>query len=240
MPSGLDVSVIIPTIDECETLGLLHPRLQRGLQGYRAEVIVVDDGSKDGTRERVGQLAGEFPYRLLPRDHVRGLASAVVDGLALAGGRVLVVMDADGSHPPEILPELIGPIDQGRAEFVLASRHAPGGTAPGLIGARRTISWGAAMLARPLVRVGDPMSGYFAVSRPVVGRAPLAPVGYKIALEILVKCRPSPVLEVPFEFGPRAAGESKMRGAQMRGYVRHVARLYRWRWFGPGRASSTR
>jgi dolichol-phosphate mannosyltransferase len=96
------------------------------------------------------------------------------------------------------------------------------------------------VLARPITRVRDPMSGFFAVKRAVLARARLAPIGYKIALEILVKCRPTPVLEVPYRFEPRLAGESKLGRGEIANYVRHLARLYAWRGRGAGRASSTR
>ena len=84
------------------------------------------------------------------------------------------------------------------------------------------------------------MSGFFAFDRAIVGGRALRPVGYKIALEILVRCRPSPIREVPFRFEARLAGESKLNATEMRGYVRHLARLYWWRLASFGRASRTR
>ena len=235
MATPPELSVILPTLDEREALERLDPRLRAGTSGRACEVIVVDDASTDGTPAFVESLARDGPYRLIERRNARGLASAVVEGLRAARGRVLVVLDADGSHPPERIPALVGPIFAGSAEFVLGSRNVPGGSAPGLSFGRRAISFGAALLARPLSPVRDPMSGYFAVARSVVDRAPLAPVGYKIALEILVKCRPSPVLEVPIVFAPRVAGESKLGGGEIGAYLHHLERLYAWRIFRRGR-----
>jgi len=137
-------------------------------------------------------------------------------------------MDADGSHPPETIPSLVDPVRFGQAELVLASRHLPGASSPGLGGFRRLISTGAALLARPLTPVSDPMSGFFALKRCVAERARLEPTGFKIGLEILVRCRPSPVLEVPFRFGSRLAGSSKLGSGQIVRYLRHLSRLYLW------------
>lgn len=209
------------------------------LRDYASEVLIVDDGSPDGTASFAAALDGGL-YRVLERPSRLGLASAVLEGFRRARGRAIVVMDADGSHPPELIPSLVGPVFDGRAEFVLASRHVPGGSSPGLVGWRRLVSWGAEFLARPLVTVHDSGSGFFAVGRPVLDRAPLAPIGYKIALEVLVRCNPRPVLEVPFAFGPRVAGESKLGSGQVGEYLHHLARLYAWRAFGPRRASRTR
>lgn len=240
MAAGPEVSVILPTLNERESLALLHPRLEAALGRYPYEVIVVDDASPDGTADYVRGLATSRPYRVVERRGVRGLASAVVEGFRLARGRAIAVMDADGSHPPELLPGLLDPVLSGRVEMALGSRRATGGAAPGLTGVRRLISVGAALLARPLTPVGDPMSGFFAVDRRVLGRGALAPVGYKIALEVIVKCRPQPLLEVPFEFAPRVAGVSKLGGIQVGEYVRHVLRLYGFAIARYGRASSTR
>ncbi|MCI4318562.1 MAG: polyprenol monophosphomannose synthase [Thermoplasmata archaeon] len=240
MPAGCEVSVILPTLQEHEALGLLRTRIDAALLGYAAEVIVVDDDSRDGTSELVAAWAAPPPHRLLLRRGVRGLGSAVVEGFRSARGDILVVMDADGSHPPELLPQLIDPIRRGEAAFVIGSRLAPGGSAPGLSAVRRLISRSARRLARPLTKVSDPMSGFFAVRREALSLDHLAPVGYKIALEVLVKSRPSPVLEVPFVFGPRLAGTSKLDRRQMGLYLRHLGRLYLWRARGRGRALRTR
>jgi dolichol-phosphate mannosyltransferase len=236
----VDLSVILPTYNERPALEALRPRLEAALRPYAAEVVVVDDGSPDGTAELVRGFAARGGWRLAQRDRRRGLASAVVRGFAEAEGDILLVMDADGSHPPETIPRLVEPIRDGRAEFVLASRFVPGGSDAGLVGARRWVSWGATLLARPLTEVRDPMSGFFAVRRAVIGRSRLAPVGYKIGLEVLVRCRPEPIVEVPFDFAARIAGTSKLGARQIGSYLHHVARLYAWRIFGGGRASRTR
>ncbi len=239
VPGEPEVSIVLPTYNERKALEILHPRLSGVLAEFSSEVVVVDDSSPDGTGEFVTSRDGA-PYRLIERPGRLGLASAVLEGFRVARGRAIVVLDADGSHPPEVIPALVRPILEGRAEFVLASRKVAGGSAPGLVGWRRAVSFGGGLLARPLVHVLDPMSGFFALDRRILARAELAPIGYKIALEVLVRCRPRPVLEVPFTFGPRVAGESKLGSGQIREYLRHLGRLYAYRLLGARRASRTR
>jgi dolichol-phosphate mannosyltransferase len=224
----IDLSVVLPTYNERDALPQLHDRLLRAVGLYSAEVIVVDDNSPDGTADVVRQLSHEGPYRLISRGGRRGLASAVLAGFSEARGDVLLVMDADGSHPPEVIPDLVDPIRSGESEFALASRRISGGAESGLEGFRRLVSWGASILARPLVHVSDPMSGFFALDRKILARSRLSPIGFKIALEILVKCSPDPVAEVPFSFAPRLAGESKLGRSQMMEYLRHLGGLYTW------------
>jgi dolichol-phosphate mannosyltransferase len=236
----LELTVLLPTYNERAALDLLAPRLEAVCGGWESEILVVDDGSPDGTGAWVKARASGGRWRLLERPGRAGLASAVLDGFRLAQGSVIAVMDADGSHPPESLPALVDPIRQGKAEMTIGSRHVPGGSDAGLPGMRRLISGSATLLARPVAKTSDPMSGFFAVDRRILGRGPLAPVGYKIGLEVLVKCRPDPVLEVPFRFAPRVAGESKLGGVEILHYVRHLIRLYRWKVGAAHLASSTR
>jgi dolichol-phosphate mannosyltransferase len=235
----VEVSLILPTFNERECVDRLHSRIDEALAPYRHEVIVVDDSSPDGTADVVRAIAQTQPYRLMSRPYRSGLSSAVLDGCHVAEGTIVVVMDADGSHPPERLRDLIEPIRDRNAEFVLGSRRVPGGSEPGLPLIRWATSWIAALPARALTSVHDPMSGFFAVRRDVVERTALTPTGFKIALEILVKCRPDPVVEVPFHFADRLAGESKLGPNVIASYARHLVRLYRWRFLG-GDASITR
>ena len=240
MAAPLEVSLVLPTYNERECLLLISDRIASALHPFSHEVIVVDDSSPDGTADVVRDLSATGPFRLVSRPRRLGLSSAVLDGSRVARGRILVVMDADGSHPPELLPDLIDPIQSGHAEFVLGSRRVPGGGDEGLGNVRWLTSRMATLPTLGLTRVHDPMSGFFAVRRDVLERAPLTPTGFKIGLEILVKCRPRPVVEVPFHFGERLAGESKLGPMVITSYGRHLWRLYRWRFLDGGTASSTR
>jgi len=172
------------------------------------------------------ELAKSHDLKVLHRTGKLGLSSAVLEGFAAASGDILVVMDADLSHPPEKIPEMVRQITEGRADMVVGSRHVPGGSIEDWPIHRRLLSKAATLLARPLTKVKDPMSGFFALKRSVIEGVRLDPVGYKIGLEILVKGRHTRVVEVPIRFANRKAGQSKLGGAVMLRYIDHVTTLY--------------
>ncbi|MHB1932132.1 MAG: polyprenol monophosphomannose synthase [Thermoplasmata archaeon] len=232
MPNSGRVSVILPTYNERAGIAYLYPRLAEALSGVPSELWVIDDQSPDGTAEVARSLEGGLPVHVVERTGVRGLATAVLEGFRRAPGEYLAVMDADGSHPAAVLPALLRAVQEGPAEMAIATREAWSGDRPGLALSRRVISSGGRWLARPLTRVRDPMSGYFVVRRSLLDRAPLDPIGYKIGLEILVRCRPDPVAEIPYRFLPRIAGQSKLDRGEIGRYVRHLLRLYRARSVG--------
>jgi dolichol-phosphate mannosyltransferase len=223
----VEVSVILPTINERSCLEVVGPRLEAALEGLECEFIVVDDESSDGTPEWCEERAASNPsWKVLRRVNAKGLASAVIDGFAVARGKYFVVMDADGSHPPEQVSRLVCPIADGRAEFVLASRGGIFGTGNGLSLGRKIVSVAGSLLARPLTPVTDPMSGFFAIHPRILRRAVLSPLGFKIGLEVIVKCHPSPIVEVEYTFGSRIAGKSKLSSHQVFEFLRHLSRLY--------------
>ncbi len=162
------------------------------------------------------------------------MASAVVAGMNQAEGEVLLCLDADLSHPPEKIPELYQALTQGNgpADFVMGSRYVAGGGTDEDWGWFRWInSRVATWLARPLTRVSDPMAGFFALRRSDFARAEeLDPVGFKIALELIVKCRCRHVAEVPIQFHDRQHGESKLNLREQINYLRHLKRLYAHRY----------
>jgi len=220
--------VIVPTYNEKGNLEELSTRLFTACERARikAELIIVDDNSPDGTGQFAKELAQKFDVKLLGRAGKLGLSSAVIDGFRIAQGDILVVMDADLSHPPEKVPELVASIESGGADFALGSRYVEGGSIESWPFHRRIISKVATLLARPVTKVRDPMSGFFALRRSVIEGVELDPVGYKIGLEIMVKGRVSKVVEVPIRFANRKAGTSKLGGTEFVRYIDHVTRLY--------------
>lgn len=207
------VSILVPALNEAPNVEpLLRAILEEGRASSLAlEVIVIDDGSTDGTRERVRQWEKDHPVRLLAREKERGLAGAVLAGARLAVGEVVAVMDADLSHPPEKISELVRPVLDASYDMVIGSRYVPGGSTPGWPLSRRIVSRGAAVLAWPLTRVRDPLSGFFAVRRDVFLEAGKEASGFKVGLEVLVRGGSSlRVLEVPITFRDRAYGKSKL------------------------------
>ena len=229
-----DVSVVVPTYREAVNLPALAGGIAEALAGCNYEIIIADDCADDGTEAVCAQLAAGIPLRLLSRKSNRGLAPAVLDGIAAAGGEIVVVMDADLSHPPEKIPAMIAPLQQGDADFVVGSRYVEGGALGGdWPWWRRVNSLAATWLARPLTPLADPMSGFFALRRRQMPAAEaLSPLGYKIGLEIIVKAGHARqrVREVPIFFSDRRYGESKMGLREQVNYLRHLRRLYHYRW----------
>ncbi len=225
----VNVSIVVPTLNEAENIPQLVERVANAMSGRDWEMLIVDDDSRDGTPQVCAELAEKYPLRLLVRKRpAYGLSGAVLHGFAHARGNVLVVMDADLQHPPEKIPELVDTVVSGQADFVIGSRYA-GGTMAEQWGAfRRLNSFLATLLARPFAgNVKDPMSGFFALRRETFECAQrLSPMGYKIALELICKCRVKQVREIPIHFGVRQRGQSKLTLKQQFHYLQHLSRLY--------------
>jgi dolichol-phosphate mannosyltransferase len=222
------VSVVVPTFREALNLPLLLGRLRnvRDANDIDLEVLIMDDDSNDGSVEAVA--AFDAPWaRIIVRKQDRGLSAAVLDGLRAARKDVLVVMDADLSHPPEKIPTMLTALDAD-FRFVIGSRYVPGAGTDDAWGFFRWFnSFIATLLARPLTSVRDPMSGFFALRRTELDRAAtLNPIGYKIGLELIVKCGIENVGEIPIMFVDRRFGESKLTLKQQLLYLKHLRRLY--------------
>ena len=164
------------------------------------------------------------------RDPPRDLSLSVIQGMRRARFGRLVVMDADLSHPPERIGALLAALAD-NCDFAIGSRYAPGGEVDAGWGPwRRLNSRIATLLALPLVRCSDPMSGFFATDRRALpDLEQLRPIGYKIGLELMVRGRLR-VREVPIGFTDRDRGESKMNWRQQLNYLHHLHRLYRHRY----------
>jgi dolichol-phosphate mannosyltransferase len=231
LPNAPSTSIVVPTFREVEALPDLIDRVARvrAANGSIEELVIVDDDSGDGTEALIA--ARPEPWiKLIVRKEDRGLSQAVLAGLRAARGELLVVMDADLSHPPEVIGAMQQEILAG-ADFVVGSRYVPGGTTADDWGLFRFVnSQIATLLARPLTRITDPMSGFFALPRAVFERAlEPSPLGYKIGLELLVRCGCQNVREIPIHFSNRTRGQSKLTLEQQLLYVRHLVRLYRFK-----------
>ena len=231
-------TVIVPTRDEAANAQELVRRLGGALGPSRpgaepvADVIVVDD-SRDDTPELIRRAAEDcaVPIQVVHRDRpVGGLGGAVADGIALARGTWVAVLDGDLQHPPELLPRLVQVGEQSGADLVVASRYVPGGGSDGLSSPlRRGVSRISGLTAKLLFPgrlrgISDPMSGFFAIRRALV-EPELRPDGYKILLELAVRCRPARTAQVPYVFESRFAGESKASFAEGLRFLRHLVTL---------------
>ncbi|MFI2372864.1 glycosyltransferase [Streptomyces sp. NPDC018833] len=228
------VTLVIPTFNESGNIRELLRRISESVPArLPCEVVFVDD-STDDTPDVIRSAAQDcaFPVSVLHRgEAVGGLGGAVVEGMKQAGSEWIVVMDADLQHPPAVVPELVAAGERASADLVVASRYIRGGSREGLAGGYRiAVSRGAtwltkALFPRRLRGVSDPMSGFFAIRRSVVTADVLRPLGYKILLELAVRCRPETVAEVPFVFQDRFAGESKSTAREGMRFLGHLAGL---------------
>lgn len=222
------ITIVVPTYKEVESLPHLIARVARvrSQHGLDIDMLIMDDDSRDGSVELI-EGRPETWVRIIVRKGQRGLSAAVLDGLRRARGDVLVCMDADLSHPPECLPLMLRKLREG-ADFVLGSRYVKGGTTADEWGILRWLnSRVATAMARPLTSVCDPMAGFFALGRKTYEQGcDFNPIGYKIGLELLVKCRCERVVEVPIHFENRRFGASKLTFKQQLLYLQHLRRLY--------------
>jgi dolichol-phosphate mannosyltransferase len=219
-------SIVVPTLNEAENVDELLGQifaLQDSLPPF--EVIIVDDDSRDGTAERARAWAAKHPVQVIVRRGERGLSGAVIAGARAARGEILVVMDADLSHPPAAIPALVRPLLDGTATLVVGSRRVTGGATRGWTLRRYVTSHVASLLAWPIAPVNDPMSGFFAVRRSEVLALEQAPGGFKILLELLGRRGDSGAIEVPIEFVDRTRGESKLGVTQIFEYLAQLAAL---------------
>jgi dolichol-phosphate mannosyltransferase len=212
------ISVIVPTYNEAGSLPLLVDRLAKALNGREWELVVVDDGSPDGTADLAEKLAAQHPIRVVRRPGKAGLASAVIAGFGSARGDILTVMDADLSHPPEVVPQMLDAIDAG-ADLAVGSRYVRGGATMDWPLRRRIVSRVACLLGNALVPVRDATSGFFAVRRAAIDGIRLNAIGFKIGLEVIARARASRIVEVPYTFRDRELGKSKFGNREIVQYL---------------------
>ncbi|MEP7004275.1 MAG: polyprenol monophosphomannose synthase [Chloroflexota bacterium] len=220
------LSIVVPTYNEAGSLPKLAERLHTALAGREWELVVVDDGSPDGTADVAEALAPRIPVRVVRRAGKAGLASAVVAGFTAARGDVLLVMDADLSHPPEVVPALADAIANG-ADLAVGSRYVTGGGVMDWPLKRRVVSRIACLMGNSLVPVRDATSGFFALRRAVIEGVKLNQIGFKIGFEVIARGRYKKVVEVPYTFRDRELGASKFGRREIVQYVVQLGQVAR-------------
>ncbi|WP_456471705.1 polyprenol monophosphomannose synthase, partial [Methanocaldococcus sp.] len=223
------ISIIIPTYNEKENIKILIPTLENLLKNEDYEIIIIDDNSPDKTYEIVERFSKRNKrVKLIKRIHKKGLGSAVVDGFKSANGEILIVMDADFQHPPELIPKMINEIYNGY-DIVIGSRYVKGGKIEDWNIIRQLISYGAIFIAKIIFTkikdVRDCVSGFFALRREVIKQVDLNPLGFKILLEILIKGNYKKVKEIPFIFKGRTKGKSNLSIKIILEYLCHILKL---------------
>lgn len=243
MPS---VSVVIPTKNESLNVAHVIGEVRKASPDYN--VIVVDDSDDNHMTRMLALLEGAA----VVEGQRKGLGQAIIDGIKASDNDIVVVMDADLSHPPSKIPELVEaiiPSDKkkrpnrhsnpssyakynrnGKYTMSVGSRYVKGGSIVGWSLKRRVISLGASMLAYPITRIRDNTSGFFACQNRNLTKVILCPDSWKIMLEVLIKTGAKAV-EVPIEFKDREAGKSKFNRKEVYAYLKHLVKLafYKWR-----------
>jgi dolichol-phosphate mannosyltransferase len=210
------LSVVVPTFNERDNVTTLYKRLEATFGATPWEVVFVDDNSPDGTWEVVRDLALRDPrVRCIRRIGRRGLSGACIEGILASSAPYAAVIDADLQHDETQLPKMLALMQSGQAELVVGSRYVEGGSADSFNKQRAGASALATEVAKRTlgVKVADPMSGFFMIRRDRFEQlAPqLSTQGFKILLDIIASARGElRTVEVPYTFGSRLHGESKL------------------------------
>jgi len=240
-------SVVIPTYNESENILRLITEIEKNLPtSHFTEIIVVDDNSPDGTGKLVedyiekeqfetqkddsNSSSKNYKVKIVHRTVKNGLIPAILDGVRQSTGSNVLIMDADFSHPPEVIPKMMRELALNPNSIIIGSRFIEGGRVVGWPHRRKILSKGASTLARlglNVKRVKDPMSGFFALPRELIQNISIDTKGYKILLEILVKNKEVPIKEIPYTFTDRQSGKSKMNYNVIMNYAEAIWQLYK-------------
>ena len=228
MNSSYDVSIVVPTYNEALGIEKLIAALTEVFRAnnINGEIVIVDDNSPDGTGALVDSLATKYPVRCVHRAGKLGLSSAVIDGWATCTSPILGVMDADFSHDPNVVPQLVRAVNDGACELAIGSRYIKGGGITNWPWRRKITSCVAISLARPLTRVRDITSGFFFLKREIINGVKLDPIGFKIGLEVIAKGKYKSVKEIPYVFTDRTAGTSKLNSGEIVNYLKQLSKIY--------------
>ena len=239
-------SIVIPTYNESENILRLITEIEKNLPSSdNSEIIIVDDNSPDGTGQIVDDYiskkkvsdekedshnAKNHDVKVVHRTEKNGLIPAIMDGVKQSLGKNVLIMDADFSHPPAVIPKMMRELKQNPNSIVVGSRFVEGGRVVGWPKKRKILSKGASTLARfglKVKSVKDPMSGFFALPRELIQNISIDTKGYKILLEILVKNKQVPIIEIPYTFTDRQSGKSKLGYNVIFNYAEAIWQLYR-------------
>jgi dolichol-phosphate mannosyltransferase len=225
------LSIVVPTYNERDRLADLVETIFASYAGEQlaGELVIVDDNSPDGTGRLADELATRHRITVIHRAGKLGLGTAVIEGFEAATAPVVGVIDADLSHPPAALPRMLAAMRAENADMVIGSRYIPGGGTRNWGSGRLLMSRAACLMARGLTPVRDATSGFFLIRRDLARGVTISAGGFKICLELLVRGRPASVVEIPYVFVGRTAGESKMNLREALGYLEQLRDLRAFR-----------
>nr|XP_060628089.1 dolichol-phosphate mannosyltransferase subunit 1 [Anolis sagrei ordinatus] len=230
-------SVLLPTYNERQNLPLIVWLLVRSFEqsGNEFEIIIIDDGSPDGTQEVAEQLIkiyGSDKILLRPRAKKLGLGTAYIHGMKHATGNFIIIMDADLSHHPKFIPEFIRTQKEGNFDIVSGTRYKGNGGVHGWDLKRKLISRGANFLTQVLLQPGaSDLTGSFRLYRKEVLQKLMEKCvskGYVFQMEMIVRARQLgySIGEVPISFVDRVYGESKLGGNEIVSFLKGLLTLF--------------
>lgn len=227
------LSIVIPTYNEKDNMEPLVERIFKALSGRDFDLLIVDDGSPDGTGEVADRLAATRPnMKVMHRAGKMGRGTGFTDGLRATDGEIVCIMDADLQHPPELLPSMLDKVIAG-ADLVVASRNVEGGGAAERGAMRGATSKAATWLSHlflPQTRhIKDTQSGFFLFKRRGLDNVELEVKGFTVLVEVLAKGHFENPMEVPYTFQLRAGGDSKLGHTEILGYAMQLLRLSHYR-----------
>ncbi|KAM4610036.1 dolichol-phosphate mannosyltransferase subunit 1 [Polymixia lowei] len=234
---GDKYSVLLPTYNERENLPLIVWLLVKYFEEseFNYEIIVIDDGSPDGTLEvaqQLQQLYGEDKIVLRPRAKKLGLGTAYIHGIKHATGNFIIIMDADLSHHPKFIPELIAKQKEGNYDLVSSTRYRGNGGVYGWDLRRKLISRGANFVTQVLLRPGtSDLTGSFRLYKKEVLESLIercVSKGYVFQMEMIIRARQLnySIGEVPISFVDRVYGESKLGGNEIISFIKGLLTLF--------------
>lgn len=221
------LSLIIPTYRERDNIEVLLRQIATVVPQIEEdfEILIVDSLSEDQTADCARKIVGHnLPGRVIDYP-IKDLTQSILEGIRQAKGNLIGIMDADCSHPPELLPVLVKAVYGGSA-LAIASRYVQGGRIVGWPWTRRLLSRLGCALVRPISPVKDPTSGFFVCHADVMRRLKSRPQGFKILLELLAQDNVQPIREIPYVFTDRRRGKSKLRLGVLAHYLVQLAYLY--------------
>jgi dolichol-phosphate mannosyltransferase len=225
----MSFSIIIPTYNEEENISFLLKEIKKCISDIKYDLLIVDGGSLDDTvaiAQETSKLLN-VPLRIVtPKEGTSGLAESVLKGIKLAKYDVVVVMDADLSHPPLLIVQLVQDILSQQYDLVIASRYVKKARVVNWPLHRRALSYVATFLTRLYFPfVSDPLSGFFALNRRAVNIDKMYACGFKIGMEIISQINKDRIKEIPYIFKGRERGKSKLNFREVWLFLKQFIRL---------------
>ena len=224
---AVDLTILLPTYNESSSIEKMLDAIKTIIPtNIGTEVLVVDDDSPDGTSSTVNSYIkkskGDICFRVHTRKNKRGVASAIIDGIALAQGKFVLVMDRDFAHPPQMIQAMYEKLTNNEFEIIIGSRYVTGGKFDDWPIYRKFMSRLASILPKFLLglNVNDPNSGFFVIRKDLIKNLSFEAIGEKALLEILVKTKGVKIKEIPYICKNRKEGDSKFNFLVINNYFK--------------------